>query len=56
MSSKPKTKALWNQQRQKDFAKQFTNPTEGAMFGGRRWDGQTDDQLETQVRLGQLPT
>jgi hypothetical protein len=56
MSSKPKTKALWNRKRQKDFAKQFTNPTEGAMFGGKRWDGQTDDQLETQVRLGQLPT
>ena len=56
MSSKPKTKALWNRKRQKSFAEQFTNPTEGAMFGGRRWDGQTDDQLETQVRKGQLPT
>lgn len=38
--------------RQKSFAKQVTNRTEGGMFAGHRWDGESNRRIESLVDAG----
>ena len=41
-----------NNNRQKSFTKQVTNRTEGGIYGGRRWDGESNQQIESLVDAG----
>ena len=41
-----------NSSRQKSFAKQVTNRKEGGMFAGKRWDGESNRQVESLVDAG----
>jgi hypothetical protein len=38
--------------RQKSFASQVTNRTEGGIYGGRRWDGESNSYVESLVDKG----
>ena len=41
-----------NNRRQKSFTKQVTNRTEGGMFAGHRWDGESNRDIESLVDAG----
>jgi hypothetical protein len=41
-----------NNNRQKSFTKQVTNRTEGGIYGGKRWDGESNQQIESLVDAG----
>ena len=41
-----------NNSRQKSFTKQVTNRTEGGMFAGKRWDGESNQRIESLVDAG----
>lgn len=41
-----------NNERQKSFSKQVTNRSEGAMFAGHRWDGESNRKIESLVDAG----
>jgi hypothetical protein len=47
-------KEKFNQQRQMKFANEVTNRQSGALFGGHRWDGRSNDYEENIVRKGIL--
>lgn len=51
-TSDVKTKELFNESRQEEFAKEVANRRDGAIFGGKRWDGRTNTYEETLVREG----
>ncbi len=42
----------FNQVRQEEFASQVTNRRDGALFGGRRWDGRSNKVEEELVKAG----
>jgi hypothetical protein len=41
-----------NNRRQKSFAKQMTNRSTGGIYGGNRWDGESNSQIENLVDKG----
>ena len=41
-----------NSRRQKSFAKQITNRSNGGMFAGKRWDGESNKRIESMVDAG----
>ena len=41
-----------NQERQKSFQNQVTNRKTGGMFAGKRWDGESNAELESKVDKG----
>jgi hypothetical protein len=45
-------KDMINNARQKSFSQQVTNRTEGGMFAGHRWDGESNKQIESLVDAG----
>lgn len=45
-------KDMINSARQKSFSQQVTNRTEGGMFAGHRWDGESNKQIESLVDAG----
>jgi len=42
----------YNKSRQAEFVREMTNRNAGGMFGGRRWDGKTNEQEDAMVRKG----
>lgn len=51
-SSDVKTKELFKEDRQNEFARQVSNRQDGAIFAGKRWDGRSNKQEEYLVREG----
>lgn len=51
-NSDVKTKEIFNDDRQGEFTRQVTNRQDGALFGGKRWDGRSNKEEEKIVRKG----